>query len=258
MINLSHKSYTLLFSFIIFSSIVKAGNVPDYDRELNINEQITSYVFDSDIIELNNNLEDKFNIISSFNSFDSSILLLHGRGLHPTEPNIINPLRLDLLEADHNIYSLQLPVLEKGKTYNDYYEIFRYSDARILSAIKHIESKNIIIIAHSCGAHMLLSFIKRNSIENISGIVMLGAGAVDKDQHILDDVDLSEYQFPILNIYGEYDHGSVKDFADNLKIKYLLESNDLLKTIEVKDADHNYTNKTYILIESVKQWLKSL
>ena len=149
-------------------------------------------------------------------------------------------------------------IVQKGKTYNDYYEIFRYSDARILSAIKHIESKNIIIIAHSCGAHMLLSFIKRNSIENISGIVMLGAGAVDKDQHILDDVDLSEYQFPILNIYGEYDHGSVKDFADNLKIKYLLESNDLLKTIEVKDADHNYSNKTYILIESVKQWLKSL
>ena len=50
----------------------------------------------------------------------------------------------------------------------------------------------------------------------------------------------------------------MKDFADNLKIKYLLESNDLLKTIEVKDADHNYSNKTYILIESVKQWLKSL
>ena len=105
---------------------------------------------------------------------------------------------------------------------------------------------------------MLLSFIKSNSIENISGIVMLGAGAVDKDQNILDNIDLSEYQVPILNIYGEYDHGSVKDFADNLKIKYLLESNDLLKTIEVKDADHNYSNKTYILIESVKQWLKSL
>ena len=55
MINLSNKLYTLLFSFIFFSSVIKAGDVPDYDRELNINEQITSYVFDSDIIELNNN-----------------------------------------------------------------------------------------------------------------------------------------------------------------------------------------------------------
>ena len=256
--NSSHKLYTLLFSLIFFSSIIKAGDTPDYDREQNINEQITSYVFDSDIIELKNNLEDKFNIISSFNSSDSSILLLHGRGLHPTEPNLINPLRLDFLEDGHNIYSLQLPVLKKGKTYYDYHKIFRYSDARILSAIKYIESKNIIIIAHSCGVHMLLSFINSNSIENISGIVMLGAGAVDKDQDILDDVDLSEYQVPILNIYGEYDHESVKAFADNLKIKFLSESNDSLKTIEVKDADHNYSNKTYILIESVKQWLKSL
>jgi alpha/beta superfamily hydrolase len=50
----------------------------------------------------------------------------------------------------------------------------------------------------------------------------------------------------------------VKAFADNLKIEYSLESNDSLKTIEVKGADHNYNNKTYILIESVKQWLKSL
>tara|TARA_B100001564_G_C20662453_1_gene682204 strand:+ start:65 stop:841 length:777 start_codon:yes stop_codon:yes gene_type:complete len=258
MINLLHKLYYLLFSFILFSSIIKAEETPDYDREQNINEQITRYVFDSDIIELSNNLEDKFNIISSFNSSDNSILLLHGRGLHPTEPNVINPLRLDLLEGDHNIYSLQLPVLEKGKTYNDYYKIFRYSDARILSAINHIESKNIIIISHSCGAHMLLSFINNNSIKNISGIIMLGAGAVDKNQNILNDVDLSEHQVPILNIYGEYDHGSVKAFADDLKIKFLLESNNLLKTIEVKGADHNYEDQTYILIESVKQWLKSL
>ena len=79
-----------------------------------------------------------------------------------------------------------------------------------------------------------------------------------KNQNILNDVDLSEHQVPILNIYGEYDHGSVKAFADDLKIKFLLESNNLLKTIEVKGADHNYEDQTYILIESVKQWLKSL
>ena len=31
---------------------------------------------------------------------------------------------------------------------------------------------------------MLLSFINNNSIKNISGIIMLGAGAVDKNQNI--------------------------------------------------------------------------
>ena len=116
----------------------------------------------------------------------------------------------------------------------------------------------LIIVAQTCGSHMLTSWLTENNQDNLLGLVLLGAGAVDKDQDILDDVDLSEYQIPILNIYGEYDHGSVKAFADNLKIEYSLESNDSLKTIEVKGADHNYSNKTYILIESVKQWLKSL
>ena len=27
-------------------------------------------------------------------------MLLHGRGLHPTEPDVINPLRIDLLEKE--------------------------------------------------------------------------------------------------------------------------------------------------------------
>ena len=252
MINLLHKLYYLLFSFILFSSIIKAEDTPDNDREQNINEQITRYVFDSDIIELSHNLEDKFNIISSFNSSDNSILLLHGRGLHPTEPNVINPLRTHLIDKNYNVYSLQLPVLSKGKTYNEYFKIFSYSDARIQSSIDYITTKKIFLIAHSCGAHMLLSFMKNNSSKNILGIILIGAGAVDKDQFILDDIDLSNYKGPLLNIYGGNDHNSVKSFADRLKSEH-----PIVESLEIKDADHYYLNEPDILIELVNQWLKS-
>ena len=145
-----------------------------------------SYIFDAEISELDSLLEKKFNLVFTDNSSDTSILLLHGRGLHPTEPNVIDPLRIELSESNYNVFSLQLPVLAKGQTYYDYHKIFPYSDARIETAVKHINSSNIIIIAHSCGANMLLSFLENITLEGITGIVLISAGAVDKNQVILE------------------------------------------------------------------------
>ena len=114
MMNLFRKKNYFLAVFFLFASNILAESLPDYSRENNINEQITSFVFDSDIIELSSQLEDKFNLVSHINSSDTSILLLHGRGEHPTEPNVINPLRTHLIDKNYNVYSLQLPVLSKG------------------------------------------------------------------------------------------------------------------------------------------------
>ena len=252
MINLFHKKNYFLTILFLFASNLLADSFPNYSRENNINEQITSFVFDSDIIEIDSQLENKFNLVSHINSSDTSILLLHGRGLHPTEPNVINPLRTHLIDKNYNVYSLQLPVLSKGKTYNDYFKIFSYSDSRIQSSIDYISADKIFIIAHSCGAHMLLSFMKNNSPNNITGIILIGAGAVDKNQFILDDIDLSHYKGSLLNIYGEHDHNSVKSFADSLKSEY-----PVFESLEIQDADHNYLNEPDILIELVNQWLKS-
>jgi len=252
MINLFHKKNYFLIILFLFASNLLADSFPNYSRENNINEQITSFVFDSDIIEIDSQLENKFNLVSHINSSDTSILLLHGRGLHPTEPNVINPLRTHLIDKNYNVYSLQLPVLSKGKTYNDYFKIFSYSDSRIQSSIDYISADKIFIIAHSCGAHMLLSFMKNNSPNNITGIILIGAGAVDKNQFILDDIDLSNYKGSLLNIYGEHDHNSVKSFADSLKSEY-----PVFESLEIQDADHNYLNEPDILIELVNQWLKS-
>ena len=256
--NLFHKSF-LSLTIILFNSIVaEADSYPDYAREKNIHNQITSYIFDSDIVELRSKLEQNFNLLATESSSDTSILLLHGRGLHPSEPNIIDPLRVDLINVGYNVFSLQLPVLEKGKSYNEYVKIFKYSDTRIESALNYIDSKKIIIIAHSCGAHMLLSFIDNMGIGNISGIVLLGAGAVDKGQAMKTDINLSNYKIPVLNIFAEYDHNSVKQFADVLKLQYSSSQDKYLNTLEVNGADHNYKDQTYLLIESVKKWLKAL
>ena len=125
--NLFRKLFLSLTIFLFNSIVAVAGSYPDYTREKNIHNQITSYIFDSDIVELSSKLEHKFNLLATDSSSDTSILLLHGRGLHPSEPNIIDPLRVDLINVGYNVFSLQLPVLEKGKSYNDYFKIFKYN-----------------------------------------------------------------------------------------------------------------------------------
>ena len=254
---LLYKASFILISIILITYEVRADDMPNYEREKSLHNQFTSYVFDSDIIELHSKLESKFNLLSADNSSDTSVLLLHGRGLHPSEPNTIDPIRVELIEDNYNVYSLQLPVLAKGKTYYDYLKIIKYSDARIHSALKHIKSKSVVIIAHSCGSHMLLSYIENMGIDNISKIILLGAGAVDKNQIMTTNLKLSSLRLPIFNIYAEYDHNSVKLFADNLKLEFSDLPDSLLNTIEVKDAGHDYNNQTYLLIETVKKWLKS-
>jgi len=197
------SSLLLLISFNLY-----AEGSPNKQREDSINNQIIEYLFDADIIKLSSSLEDNYNLVMNKNdSSQYSVLLLHGRGLYPTEPNVMEPLRAAFIDQEISTFSLQLPVLEKGKSYYDYKNIFKYSDERITSAINFIQSHELIIIAHSCGAHMLFSWINNNNIQNISGLILIGAGAVDVDQVMLDKLDYNIINIPILNIYGENDHG---------------------------------------------------
>ena len=95
---LLHKASFILISIIFITNKVSADDMPNYEREKSLHNQFTNYVFDADIIELHSKLENKFNLLSTDNSSETSVLLLHGRGLHPSEPNIIDPIRVELIE----------------------------------------------------------------------------------------------------------------------------------------------------------------
>jgi len=251
-------SYSLILVFFILTDIY-ADIIPSKVREENINNQIIEYIFDADVIKISSRIENNFNLISNQNSESKySILLLHGRGLYPTEPNVIDPLRISFVEEGIDTYSLQLPVLDKGESYNEYKQIFKYSDARITSAINFIEPKKLIIIAHSCGAHMLMSWAKQNNIKNLAGFILIGAGAVDKNQKMVDGLDYSIINIPILNIYGEYDHGSVKTHATIFNDAVRDKNDSVSKNIEIKGSDHNHLNESNLLVDIVNSWLKSL
>ncbi len=255
------KSLNIFLSlYLIFSmhQELLADSLPDYKRENNINEQIINFVFDSEIIKLNSELEREFNLVVDKESFSKySVLLLHGRGLYPNEPKVMNPLKLFFQDIGYSVYSPQLPVLSKGETYNDYQKIFKYSSHRIQSSIEFISEKNIIIVAHSCGAHMLTSWLAEFSDKRIVGLVLLGAGAVDRNEKVIHEINYELLDVPIINIYGEFDHGSVKKNSMMFKKNYL-SKNDYSANIEVEGANHDYEDTVNYVVEYLKEWLKPL
>ena len=243
-----------IFSLCICScSLVPQIITPDYARETNLNYQSESTSFDAEFRTLLSNKGEKFNLLyHEDESKDQAILLLHGRGLYPNEPLVMNPL-IERLNEEYNVYSIQLPVLKKNATYSEYVKLFSYSDSRIKKTLNYIESTSskIIIIAHSCGAHMLSSFLKKHQ-NKIHKVILISAGAVDKDQTPLPYYDYSLFDGQILNILGDKDHNSVKHFAE-----YILSlSITNFQNIIISDADHFYKGKISSLAMQVNKWLK--
>ena len=251
-------SSVLLLSIILISC--QAEIVPDYDREQNIKDQILDYIIDADLVTLQSSIGNEFILMENLNSNSStSILLLHGRGSHPDEPNIMNPLRTNLDMT--SIYSLQLPVLSKGKTYREYSSIFKYSTNRIQQAINYIVDNNnndIIIIAHSCGVHMLMDYIEKFSTNYITAVILIGAGAVDKNESMAEPYPYESIKIPVLNIYGENDHGSVLHNA--LIFNEFTQTTFHKKSEQIKiiGSNHDHIDNQKILLDIVKKWLKSL
>jgi len=101
---------------------------------------------------------------------------------------------------------------------------------------------------------MLSSFIRKYNPDSLKAIILISAGAVDKNQVADKYLDYSLLNIPILNIYSEYDHKSVMEhanyFTKNLGVKF--------KNIMIPAVDHYYRDNPDLLVREVNKWLKSL
>jgi pimeloyl-ACP methyl ester carboxylesterase len=221
-----------------------------------IYEQSLSEIFDGKHLYI----DYKFGQYSMLEVYDeehnTAVLFLHGRGLSPNEQNLAYPVRVTMGNL-YNTYSLQLPVLKKQSTYSEYTKIFYDSDERILSALQHIYKKNkkVIIIAHSCGVHMLMSFIQnKNLSNNVSSLVLIGSGAVDKGQKLIYEYPYGKIRVPILDLFGENDFNLVLKNAHKRK-QLIKETNTKSQQIKIKSSDHYHTDNSERVITFVKKWL---
>ncbi len=257
-IPLSHYTWVILL-LLGLSQIAWASS--DRAREQRLAEQIVDAILDGEPITLGTKPHDFLGIYTTAAAARGSVLILHGRGIHPDWPDLISPLRVDLVEHGWNTLSIQLPVLPKSATYNDYVPIFPEVIPRIEAALAYLRqhaSGPIVIAAHSCGTHMLQHWIHqrgRAATAQFAGYIGIGMGATDYRQPMQEPFVLAKIPTPMLDIYAELDYPAVhRTAAERLRL-IRQAGHPLSQQQVVPQAAHEFREHSAALTHQIASWL---
>ena len=256
---------TLCCLLLIGSSAVMAAEVPDYEREQRLSDEYVDGIVVGDTVDLNDGERDFIGILTEAESEQAkgAILILHGRGFHPAWPTVIQPLRTSLPENGWATLSIQLPVLDKDAKYFDYVPLFPYAHSRIKPALKYLKEEGyerVVVLAHSCGGHMMMSYLNKYDDSEFDAYISVGSGATDYKQPMLEDFPFAKMKVPILDIYGSEDFPAVLRKAQERKNLIWQGGNRKSSQIVVSGADHYYTKPGNVekLTEEISNWLENL
>lgn len=241
---------------------------PDLQREKRMASEVEDAVLDGEVIYLkDSSLEShEFMAIDQEPEGDvkGAVIILHGRGFHPNWEDAIFPLRTQLPAQGWRTLSLQMQVLKKTAKYNDYMPLFPLAGNRIEAGIAYLKEQgidNIILLAHSCGAHMAMEWIrsKEGKVDKmISAYIGAGMGATDYKQPMEQPFPLAKMTIPVLDIYGENEYPAVLRMAPGRKAMMKKAGNKKSKQVVVPKANHYFTDQGDAFVESVVGWLETL
>ena len=242
--------------FLLCSSPLIAGNE---QREARLVEEIQANLFDGDVISLGSG-DEQFAAVEmlSEDSPRGGIILMHGRGFHADWPENIGPLRVGLSEAGWQTLSLQLPVLEKTAKYFDYLPVLPEAGPRLDAAIAYLSEQGlspIILLAHSCGAHMAMLWLESSKGKGIDGFVGIGVGATDYKQPMQHPFPFASLDIPVLDIYGENDFPAVHRLAPRRLALMTQGGNAKSEQIMLPGADHYFVDHPDEMTSAISNWL---
>jgi len=254
------KLSLMLCFYLIAMNTSYAAEKPDYAREARMAEQIVDDIFDGEPLWLQANGREFLSIYTpNEDQPKGSVIILHGRGIHPDWPDVAGPLRTGLVDAGWSTLSLQMPVLQRGKTYYDYLPLLKYSHQRIEAAITFIGEQSelpVILIAHSCGAHMANDWLNTVGDTSIDGYVILGAGATDYRQEIQTGFPFASMRVPILDLYGENEFPRPLEMLPERLALIEQGGNPQSAQQRLANADHYFSEAGEPLTEAVAAWLE--
>ncbi len=233
----------------------------DLTREKRMRDQIVDAILDGDVEMLEADGHEFLSIYTEAEDPKGAVLILHGRGFHPDWADVVNPLRVGLAEQGWNTLSIQLPVLEKSAKYYDYVAVFDEAVPRIQTAIEFLQqqgNKKIIVIAHSCGAHMAMQYVRKQGEQNYDAFIGIGMGATDYKQPMLEPFPFDKMKKPLLDIFGGDDYPAVHRLAA-LRAQQMPDDGNLKsRQIKIPEANHYFTDMGEPLLEVVVEWLDEL
>ena len=247
--------------FCLLCGPVAWAGGPDLEREQRMAEQIVDAILDGEPVELTAEGRAFLGIYTEAEQPRGSVLVLHGRGFHPDWGEVVQPLRVGLVEHGWNTLSIQLPVLHKQAKYFDYIWLFPHAMPRIEAALDYLAAQGegpVVIVAHSCGSHMAQHWIREKAeaaLKRFDAYVGIGMGATDYRQPMVEPFMLDRMPMPVLDVYGENDYPAVLRMAPERAAMLEKIGNPVSRQVMVPGADHYFTDMNEVLVEVVAEWL---
>ena len=255
------------FCLLSLLFLITTSYASDLEREKRMADEIADSIIDGDAVFLE---ADNGKFLSIYTEAEADakgvVIILHGRGFHPDWQDAINPLRVGLAESGWNTLSVQMPVLEKKAKYYDYLPLFPQAIPRIEAAIAYAREQikenginnKVVLVAHSCGAHMAMTWADVESFESIDAYVGIGMGATDYKQPMKQPFPLAKVKVPVLDVYAANDYPAVLKMAPERWQSIQSAGNERSHQVIIPDADHYYTDRGDVLTSVISEWLDTL
>ncbi len=241
-----------LFIILIAAMLAVTTSASDLAKEKRWAEQVVGDLFDGEAIFLNDGTTD-FLALSTIaeEPGETALVIMHGIGVHPDWPLVINPLRVSLAEKGWSNLSIQLPILGNDAEPADYEPLMTEVAPRINAAVARLNQdgyKRIVLIAHSMGARMA-SYFLTHSKNHIIGFAGVGMNTGNAEP-------LKNINIPVLDIYGEYDLDGVLSSSPARKAASVNNADYLQR--QIPGADHFFEGNEDQLIDQIATWLESI
>lgn len=229
----------------------------DLAKEKRWADQVVDAILDGEAIWLNDGKSEFLGIYTEAEeNKDRAVIVIHGTGIHPDWPQVVQPLRVGLTEHNWNTLSIQMPVLANDAEYAEYAPLYAEVPPRIDAAIKYLQkngAKTIVLVAHSQGASMAAYYLSITE-QQIDGFVAIGMGSSDVSKAMNSFISLRHIKQPTLDLYAKEDLENIISNADARVAAAEKAGNKNYKQVKIA-GNHFYDDHEDILIETVAGWL---
>ena len=185
-------------------------------------------------------------------------IILHGIGVHPAWPEVIQPLRTQLPDFGWATLSLQMPVLPNEAKIEEYAPLFAEVRPRIQAGIDHLKTlgiQNIVIVAHSLGAAMGSFYLSDKPDPTVTAFVGIGMGQHKANPQMDTATSLRKVKLPVLDIFGSRDLPQVLAAEKDRATAANKAGNKNYTQLKIEGADHFFNNMDAVLVKRVRGWL---
>ena len=230
----------------------------DVGKEQRWAEQVEANLFDGEMVWLEADGHSFLGLLTESDAPRGYVVIAHGTGVHPDWTQVINPLRVGLVEHGWTTLSIQMPVLANEVGHDEYQPVFTEAPARFQAAAAWFaDDKPVYLVAHSLGAAMSTWYLSRHDDPPYSGLVGIGmSGGPDSPFPESNNVaSLAAVTLPVLDLYGEADFDTVLSSA-GARAQSQAGNPDYVQQM-VGGADHFFDGFEAQLLEAVAAWLDS-